>query len=101
MRRRPVGKAVWPALQRRPAPPPEGDGGSRAATVGHEHDGRGRSGRGTAVRAERAAVNKASLLSQLHIDRGDERRAEPDRPFPWWILGIAAAALAAAAVAWF
>jgi RND family efflux transporter MFP subunit len=46
-------------------------------------------------------MNKSSLLSQLQIDRSDDRGREPDRPFPWWILGAAAAVLAMAALGWF
>jgi RND family efflux transporter MFP subunit len=45
-------------------------------------------------------VSKSSLLNQLQINR-DERRADPDRPFPWWILGVAAALMVAAAGVWF
>ncbi|MET0273053.1 MAG: efflux RND transporter periplasmic adaptor subunit [Phenylobacterium sp.] len=44
-------------------------------------------------------MSRSSLLSQLQIDR--DRPGGPDRPFPWWIVGLAAAVVMAAALAWF
>jgi RND family efflux transporter MFP subunit len=46
-------------------------------------------------------VNRSTLLSQLQIDREPDRRGDPDRPFPWWIVGVAAGVLLIAALVWF
>jgi RND family efflux transporter MFP subunit len=44
-------------------------------------------------------MNRSSLLSQLQIDRG--AGPSPERSFPWWIAGVAAAVLALTVLAWF
>lgn len=46
-------------------------------------------------------MNRSTLISQLQIDRGSDSRGDPERPFPWWILGAVAGAVVLAALAWF
>jgi peptidoglycan/LPS O-acetylase OafA/YrhL len=46
-------------------------------------------------------VNRSTLISQLQIDREPERDRGPRRGFPWGIVAVLAAALVAAALAWF
>jgi RND family efflux transporter MFP subunit len=47
-------------------------------------------------------VNRSTLLNQLQIDREPERGGgDPDRPFPWWILGVVAGVILAGVLVWF